>query len=768
MRHIRNVTYILSAALLISCNRDPEVAKKKYLENGNRYFANAKYKEASIMYRNAIQKDPKFGEAYYRLALTEWKLGRMANTVRPLERAVGLLDKSKPEYADASLKLGEVYVAAAGEQTVPARRAELLTEAERISSGFLKADSNSYEGYKLQGDVALIKAADAIRSGARDAARQSLDAAVRAYQRADEIRPRQTAVQLALARTFAILGQSDKAEKVFQTVLSQDKTHAIAYQELYRMYTLQKRPLEAEAILKAAIQNNPGLYDFRRLLAVHYYAAGKPDDMAKALETLTSHAKEYARAYVTAGDFYLGIGKPDEAIRQYRAGIQATPGMKVECQKRIIEVLIRQGKPAEAAELNREVLKENPKDFDARAYAASLLIDSGEISKAVNELENVVNSNPRNFVARFQLGRARAARNEWEQARQQYNLAVRENSNYLPARLALAGLQLNRHESEASLESVQQILAIDPQNEPARLIQAGALAALKKTDQSRAVLGATLKNNPKSAEAWSQLGSLEFSQKKYKEAESAYRKSYELQPAKLRPLVGIAETYAAQNRLRDAVQALAAERPKHPDRVDLLMMMVSYQVRAGDTSAALAELQSVLPKLKHDDKKTTGEVCFQMAEIYRLKGDGQNAISWLRRAYEAQPDDFVITGNLAILLDSAGQKAEARRLYEQSLRKEPDNPIVLNNLAFLLVQNGGDLDEALTLAQRAKRSMPNSHEISDTLGMVYLKKNLTDNAIQIFRILVKEKPNNPIFREHLSQALTQKEGKLAQNTRTRT
>src|SRR6185503_12771233 len=111
--------------------------------------------------------------------------------------------------------------------------------------------------------------------------------------------------------------------------------------------------------------------------------------------------------------------------------------------------------------------------FDARAYAASLLIDSGEISKAINELESVVNSNPRNFVARFQLGRARAARSEWEQARQHYNLSIRENSNYLPARLALAGLQLNRGENDACLESVKQILALDPQNELARLIQAG-------------------------------------------------------------------------------------------------------------------------------------------------------------------------------------------------------------------------------------------------------------------------------------------------------
>ena len=135
MRHVRFLFLCLCAlcaALLVSCNRDPEIAKRKYLQNGNLYFSKAKYKEASIMYRNAIQKDPKFGEAYYRLALTEWTLGRKANAVRPLERAVELLDKNRPEYRDADLKLAEVYLMAAGEASTNAKQQQLLVEVQRI------------------------------------------------------------------------------------------------------------------------------------------------------------------------------------------------------------------------------------------------------------------------------------------------------------------------------------------------------------------------------------------------------------------------------------------------------------------------------------------------------------------------------------------------------------------------------------------------------------------------------------------------------------
>ena len=57
--------------VLVGCNRDPEAAKQKLVETGNRYFENGKFKEASIIYRRAIQKDRRYGEAYYRLGLAE-------------------------------------------------------------------------------------------------------------------------------------------------------------------------------------------------------------------------------------------------------------------------------------------------------------------------------------------------------------------------------------------------------------------------------------------------------------------------------------------------------------------------------------------------------------------------------------------------------------------------------------------------------------------------------------------------------------------------
>ena len=89
---------ILSCLILLavstSCSRDPNVIKARYLQNGNRYFERGKYKEASIMYRTALQKDAKYGEAYYRLALTELRVDQPFSAVQSLRRAVELSDRS--------------------------------------------------------------------------------------------------------------------------------------------------------------------------------------------------------------------------------------------------------------------------------------------------------------------------------------------------------------------------------------------------------------------------------------------------------------------------------------------------------------------------------------------------------------------------------------------------------------------------------------------------------------------------------------------------
>jgi Flp pilus assembly protein TadD len=128
----------------------------------------------------------------------------------------------------------------------------------------------------------------------------------------------------------------------------------------------------------------------------------------------------------------------------------------------------------------------------------------------------------------------------------------------------------------------------------------------------------------------------------------------------------------------------------------------------------------------------------------------------LCRAQQLEPNNVMTNLQLAMTLDAAGLKRESIPIYESIIKIQPDNAIALNNLAFMLAEDGRDLDQALTYAQRARQQMPNNPDVADTLGWIYIRKNLSDNAIRIFRELTAKHRDNPTYHYHLGMALYQK------------
>src|SRR5580704_13712400 len=97
----------LIPALFTACNRDPNVRKQKFLESGNRYRDQGKFREAAIQYANAVQVDPRFAEAHYQLGETYLKLKDYQRAYAELSRTVDLT----PENYSAHLELANLLIA---------------------------------------------------------------------------------------------------------------------------------------------------------------------------------------------------------------------------------------------------------------------------------------------------------------------------------------------------------------------------------------------------------------------------------------------------------------------------------------------------------------------------------------------------------------------------------------------------------------------------------------------------------------------------------
>ena len=79
-----------------------------------------KFREAALEFRNAVQKDPQFADAHYRLALTYLKLGDLGQAYRMLFNVVTL----DPDNLDAQVRLGQIALLA-GRVNEAMERAEI-------------------------------------------------------------------------------------------------------------------------------------------------------------------------------------------------------------------------------------------------------------------------------------------------------------------------------------------------------------------------------------------------------------------------------------------------------------------------------------------------------------------------------------------------------------------------------------------------------------------------------------------------------------------
>jgi beta-lactamase regulating signal transducer with metallopeptidase domain/cytochrome c-type biogenesis protein CcmH/NrfG len=227
------------------------------------------------------------------------------------------------------------------------------------------------------------------------------------------------------------------------------------------------------------------------------------------------------------------------------------------------------------------------------------------------------------------------------------------------------------------------------------------------------------------------------------------------------PLLTEVEGLMKGNRADEALQLLGSAIAKAPQRLDLQMALGNTAVRAGKYDLAIETFQGILAQLDSSSTTAQGDLYLRLGETYRRQGETGPAIASLRRAVELLPDDRVVSSTLALVLDSAGQRAEAEKEYRTVLKLDSNNAVAMNNLAYLLSHSQQHLDEALELALRARELLPNLVEISDTLAWVYLRKNYTNDALAIFEQLVEKHPEESTYHYHLALALVQKGNRVS-------
>ena len=391
------------------------------------------------MYRRALQKDLRFGEAYYRLALAEINLAAYGDAVRSLRRAVEL----EPDNTDAAVKLADIYMVAVTRTGTQPRLAEGSEGAGRQAGA--KESEVLRRAPHRGADCALLQ---------NDAA-----GAVEQIEAATQIKPDETDLAMAYFQALVANKQADQAEKMGLTVIDKNKNFAPMYDVLYFYYMKAKRVPEAERHPEAEGGKQSEAVattgcNWRRIICSRKQKRSSSKKPFRAAERMKSNIR---KAILLAGDFYFYRTRDfDGRAQQYEAGEKAFPQGTVDLPKAAGGTAgDAPGKNPEANQMLATILKENPKDSDAVAMRAALMLTTGDlaqINQAVNDLQSLVAKTPDNHLLRFNLARAYLAKNDLDQARLQLEAAVKLRPDFVVARDMLARVYLARKRLRQGVE----------------------------------------------------------------------------------------------------------------------------------------------------------------------------------------------------------------------------------------------------------------------------------------------------------------------------
>jgi tetratricopeptide (TPR) repeat protein len=742
--YFRASVLILLALVSTACLRSPDY----YVKKGNQLAAQGKYAEAELNYRNAIQKNGNYGEAYYQLALTDLKLGKVLDAYRTLARAVQLLPKRddvKVKMADLSLSL---FLADRRRPRAP------WDEAVKLADEMLAKDPKSFDALRLKGHLA--------------AASQNLKDAEEFYYRANSIKPMNPEVTLGLTQVLFQDGRAKEAEDLAMALIAKDKTYGPIYDLMIQRRLAAKDLSGAEQLLKTKRANMPKDAATALELARFYAATKREEDMKGVLQQMLADPKTFPQAPLEVGDFYAVLRRWDEAGKQYEAGVQATStgknntALHVTYLKRMADLALIQGKSEQANRAIDEILKVTPEDPSAVAVKGSLLIASrnpDNIAKAVALLQPVVTKNPGNANLHYTLGRALAAKGDLDAARPEFLEAVQKNANFIEPRLALAEMGQLKGDYKTTLRYANEILNINPNLTRVRVLRAVSLINTGNSADGRKELETLERSNPQDKELQLQLGVLELHDKHFKEAEEYFRKLSADSANDVRPLSGLTQTLAAEGELDKAVALLGEDVKKTPTNNQLRYLYAVTAAMAGRYDTAIEEFQQLVSA-----NPKTAQLYVALGNAYRVKGDTANALATLQKGVGLAPKDPTPLVAEAEVLTSMNRQQEALEKYRAALRLTPDNATLLNNVAYLMADTGGSLEEALKYVRRALQLDSKQPRYSDTLGWIYYKQNLNDTALQVFRGLTETNPDNATFHYHFAMVLLKKGDKATAKT----
>lgn len=419
-----------------------------------------------------------------------------------------------------------------------------------------------------------------------------------------------------------------------------------------------------------------------------------------------------------------------------------------------IEVLILYGKIKqslrqipEAIDAYEKVISQDPKKENIYLLLGGIYMENGGRDNALRIYSKLIENFPLSYVGYFFLGKIHADNGNMTAAEKEFLRTLELEPALEGPRYELLKIYRSQEENEKIIQVYDQILAKNPKNSRAAM-ELGYIhyqnKALEKAGEIFADLGRQSLSNPHVVRK--AVGRY-LDTKQFDAAIVIFEGMLKAIPdsSDLHYVVGIA--YDGKKDYGMTLKHLQMVTPDSRFYKSAVVHASFLLQKQGRSEEALRNLFAAIKSSPRDP-----EFFVHLGNIHADSGDYEKAVNAFKQGLEIAPRDVNLRFRLGAVYDEWGLKEASIEEMKTVIRMNPEHANALNYLGYTYADLGKNLDEAERLIKDALKHEPESGAFIDSLGWVYFKKGLFDQALKVLEKAVALVPDDPIILEHLGDA----------------
>ena len=507
------------------------------------------------------------------------------------------------------------------------------------------------------------------------------------FQKVKRMNPTQPGIQLELAALYNGQRKPDLAITQAKEYLVLKPDSAEALESLGISYGMKNMHQEAESSFARALQVNPERLSAKLELAALHTTQGKGEQAKLLLENIISSDPRNSRAYYLLADAEIALGRKEKALDLYKK-LGELNGADPVAPYKLGLLHFDMGHFEVAEAISGEIIKKFPSHAEGYRLKGFVSYRNKKYPEAITALQHANKLSP-NVAGYYYLGLSLHGNGDLESALSQFRQILDRTPSFHQARLLTGMVLLQQKRVDDAITELKKILDADSRNSLAHSVLGSAYMAKGLYEEGLKELDTATSLEPRLVDAYLKKGMFHLSQGKGAEVEMD-----------LKTAINIA-----------------------PEIVNTRLILSSFYEHQNDRAKALATLQEGIT-----DKKSDVVIYYAIARILFADGKPAEAMRYLDRAKESNPDVVASHFIIAAYYASVRDTVKALNEYAEILKKEPGNVKAMLQTAALLEYSGRD-GEALAWYLKAKESHhPSAYQ---ALARYYEKKSGTEKALAI-------------------------------------